>query len=331
MPFAVVTVNYRSPGLAIDCLRSLAEQVAANKGSRAIVVDNDSGDGSPALIAEAIRSEHWSSWASVVALPRNGGFSYGNNAAIEIAMESIPGLSCVVLINPDALAKPGAIGALVDFLDHHPSVGIVGAGIDNAEGLQEPSAHAFPSPLGELEGAARFSLLSSLLRPFVVTPPRQGDTRHCDWVSGSCMAIRREVLDKVGRFDEGFFLYFEEVDFCWRARSEGWSCWCLPWARIVHLEGASTGINRRGRRRSAYWFDSRRRFFVKHYGIAGLLAADALWVLGRCSLILRRGLGLGGGKGACDEPELFARDMIIGDIKALACGKVLRSSYGNTE
>src|SRR5262249_6671991 len=152
------------------------------------------------------------------------------------------------------------------------------------------SAHNAPSPLGELEAGARLGPLSRALARFAVTPPPQWEAHACDWVSGAALIVRREVLERIGPMDDGYFLYFEEVDYCTRARRAGWEVWFVPQSRIVHLEGASTGIHQVERRRPRYWFDSRRRYFVKHHGVAGLLAADALWALGRASLAARRAL-----------------------------------------
>jgi hypothetical protein len=128
--------------------------------------------------------------------------------------------------------------------------------------------------------------------------------------------IRRQVLEEIGALDEGYFLYFEEADFCTRARAAGWSVWCVSRSRVVHREGAATGIRDASRRRPEYWFDSRRRYFIKHFGVAGLLAADLLWAIGRGSLAMRRMLRLGRG-GEEAEPSCFARDLLWGDARWL--------------
>lgn len=318
----VVIVNYRTASLVLDCLESLSSMRSDLRGGRVVVVDNDSRDGSVGAIEAGIVAAGWSGWAEVVPLPRNGGFAYGNNAAIERALQLDADLATVVLLNPDTIVKPGAIAHLVGHLDQHPSVGIVGARIENEAGAPEVSAHTMPSPLGELEATARWGLLTRLLAAHAVSrPPRDAD-HACDWVSGACMAVRREVLDAVGPLDEGYFLYYEEVDFCFRAKRAGWSCWFVPEARVVHFEGASTGIRVARRRRPGYWYASRRRFFVKSYGVSGLLAADLLWAVGRCSLVCRRALGLGGRGTKDQEPSWFAFDLLWGDLKAVFNGEL---------
>jgi hypothetical protein len=205
------------------------------------------------------------------------------------------------MLNPDTTVKPGSIACLAAFLRSRPDAGIAGALIENEHGYCMTSAHADPSPLGELHGAAQFGLLSRWpLRR--LAEQQTAEPRRCDWVSGACMVVRREVLESVGPLDEGYFLYFEEVDYCVRARRQGWSCWFVPAARVVHFEGASTGIRLARRRRPAYWYASRRRFFVKCYGAFGLLLADFLWAIGRLTLVLRRALRLGGRSGQDEEP-----------------------------
>ena len=323
-PIFVAIVNYRTGSLVVDCLASLLPMLADLRGGRVIVVDNASGDDSAALIGTAIAQRGWSAWAELLPLPRNGGFAYGNNAAIARARELAPAFAAVLLLNPDTLARAGAIRYLVEHLDANPRTGIVGALIENEAGVPESSAHPAPSPLRELEDAARFAPLSRWLSGSDTAWVPRSAPHECDWVSGACMAVRREVLDAVGPMDEGFFLYFEEVEFCLRARQAGWQCWFVPVARVLHFEGAATGIRIARRRRPAYWYASRRRYFVKAFGVAGLLRADALWALGRFSLVTRRAVGLGGRHGRDDEPTWLALDLLLGDVKAFFSGELQR-------
>jgi len=323
-PIFVVIVNYRTGALAVDCLASLATMIDELRGGRVIVADNASGDDSLALIGAAIAQRGWSGWAELLALPRNGGFAYGNNAAIARVREIAPDFGAVLLLNPDTVASPGAVLRLAEHMDANPRAGIVGASIEDEAGVAQGSAHRQPSALTELDGAAQLGPLTRWLAGSASPWLPRAEPHECDWVSGACMAIRREVLDAIGPMDAGFFLYFEEVDFCLRARRAGWHCWYEPAARVRHFEGASTGIRTARRRRPAYWYDSRRRFFVKAYGIGGLLMADVLWALGRFSLVVRRALHLGGRAARDSEPERLARDLLGGDLKALARGELRR-------
>src|SRR5207253_1959248 len=112
---------------------------------------------------------------------------------------------------------PGALRELVAFMRSRPEVGIAGSRIEDVEGRPQGSARRFPSPLGELESAARLGLLSRILRRHAVPMAEDGRSMRCDWVSGAAMMIRTEVFSKVGLLDENYFLYYEEVDFCHRA------------------------------------------------------------------------------------------------------------------
>ena len=135
------------------------------------------------------------------------------------------------------------------------------------------------------------------------------------------MIIRRQVLEDIGLMDESYFLYFEEVDFCRRAYQAGWECWHVPDSHVIHLEGASTGIRTKAQRRAAYWFDSRRRFFAKHYGITGLVAADVLWFIGRLSYLLRSSLHLCTQNNTNCDPKWFMFDLLWGDLKSILVGR----------
>jgi GT2 family glycosyltransferase len=322
MRTCIVIVNYRTAALVADCLHSLVPQVGDLAGGRVLVIDNDSGDGSREAIAATVADQGWQAWVQVLSGGRNGGFSFGNNIGICEALSADPPPDCVLLLNPDTVVRPGAIAALVSFMRTNPQAGIVGSQLENAAGGIECSAHRAPSPLGDLDAGARLGVLSRLLERHVISPPVSPQAHPCDWVSGASMLVRREVLRDIGLMDEGFFLYFEEVDYCCRARAAGWQVWYAPESRVLHLEGASTGIHAKARRRARYWYDSRRRFFVKHHGVAGLLLADGLWAAGRLSFLLRRALRLGGHNDVHADPRWFMFDLLWGDLRALLAGRL---------
>jgi hypothetical protein len=315
----IVIVNYRTAELTIDCLRALSTQVPDLGGGHVVVVDNDSGDGSVEKLSAAIEREGWSGWTHVMPLDRNGGFAFGNNAGIRAALASPDHVDYVMLLNPDTVARKGAIKALVGFMDDHPRAGISGSLLENADGRMEYSAHRFHTPLSELDDSARLSLLSRLLRRYAVSHRPRTMAHQCDWVSGASLIVRREVIEQVGLLDDGYFLYFEEADFCWRAKKAGWEVWYVPQSRVMHLEGAATGIRTAVKRRASYWYDSRRRFFVKHYGVTGLVLADTLWALGRTMYLLRRLLRLGAG---APDPKWLMFDLLWGDLHAILTGQV---------
>src|SRR3954452_13342761 len=291
MNLLIVIVNYRTADLALDCLQSLRDEVACLPGTRVIVTDNASGDDSVERLEAAVRDNSWDGWATIQPLRQNGGFAAGNNAAIIPALAAEDPPRFILLLNPDTIVRPGAIRSLVDFLECRPEIGIVGSRLEEPDGTPQRSAFRFPTVLGELEGGLRFGPASRLLERWVCAPAVPAHSGPTDWVAGACMIVRREVFEAIGPLDEGYFMYFEEVDFCHRARRAGWSCWYYPDARVVHLVGRSSGVTDPRavrKRRPGYWFQARRRYFLKNQGRVATLLADLAWALGHASYRLRR-------------------------------------------
>ncbi|MDB5809265.1 MAG: hypothetical protein JWN94_1387 [Betaproteobacteria bacterium] len=316
----IVVVNYRTAALAIDCLHSIAAELPAFAHLHTVVVDNASNDGSVEALRAAIEANQWQVWASVIASERNGGFAYGNNVGIKHALNAAERPDYVMLLNPDTIVRPGALRALVDFMDSHSRAGIAGSLLENGDGTTDCSAHNAFTPLGELVAGANLGALSRALDRYAVSPPTQKIAHRCDWISGASLMVRSKVFAEIGLLDDNYFLYFEEADFCLRTRQAGWEIWFVPESRVVHLEGAATGIREVVRRRPRYWYESRRRYFIKHFGLSGLLRADALWAIGRTSLAVRRALRLGRG-GAGQDPKWYALDLLWGDLRSILDGR----------
>lgn len=278
----VAIVNYRTGGLAVGCLRSLVPEVAACPGTRVTVVDNCSGDGSAEVIAAAIESEGWSAWAQLLRAPVNGGFSYGNNQVVRPWLASPEPPDCFWLLNPDTQVLPGALRVLIDFLQTHPRAGIAGSSFLLGNDEPWPYAFRFPSIWSELANGLRLSIVGKLLKNRVGLR-RMGDVaEQVDWLPGASMLVRREVFQAAGLMDEGYFLYFEETDFSLAARRAGWETWYVPQSRVKHFVGQSTGVSGHHaalKRRPQYWFDSRRRYWVKNHGRFYAAATDLVWAL----------------------------------------------------
>jgi N-acetylglucosaminyl-diphospho-decaprenol L-rhamnosyltransferase len=273
---AVIIVSYRSAGLAIESLRSIqAERAVAGLAVRAVIVDNASGD--HPQISRAVAENGWSSWVTTVLAPRNGGFAYGNNLGIRHALDSGP-VDYLYLLNPDTQIRPGAIATLVRFLEGHPGIGIAGSSFENADGSEWPIAFRFPSLASEVAQASGLGPLMRLLdRWAVARHMSQKMSQQVDWICGASMMVRRAVLEALGGLDEGYFLYFEETDFCLRARRAGFATWYVPESRVMHVGGQSTGVTERNsmpKRLPAYWFESRRRYFTKAFGRAHAMLID---------------------------------------------------------
>jgi GT2 family glycosyltransferase len=289
----IAIVNYRTPALTIECLRSLEPEVLERGGTRVVVADNASGDGSAERIGQAITRNGWSRWASILPLDQNGGFSYGNNAVIRPALESVdpPPPEYVLLLNSDTIVFAGALAALVEFMDARQDVGIAGSRLEDPDGSHQHSRYRFHSVWSELDSGLKLGVVTRLLRNHVVAPPLVETAHPIDWVAGASMIVRRQVFHDIGLLDPGYFLYFEEADFCLNARRAGWPCWYVPSSRVLHLVGKSSGVTSTSEpaaRRPRYWFESRRRYFVKNHGRAYALFADAAWVTGFALWRIRR-------------------------------------------
>lgn len=304
-PVLVVIVNYRTPILTINCLRSLVSEVQSLPGMHVAVVDNDSGDTSVEQIGTAIKTEGWGEWVSLIPSDRNGGYAYGNNVAIRPVLESPNSPPYFLLLNPDTQVHAGAIKELLDFMEQHPDVGIAGSSFENADGTPWPIAFRFPTVLSELEDGLRLGVVTKLLSNWAVPQTMSDKEAQVDWVPGASMLIRRQVFESVGLMDEGYFLYYEETDFCLQARRVGWTCWYVPQSHVMHIAGQSTGVtvrDRRPKRMPQYWFDSRRRYFVKNYGLLYAALADAVWILSFSLWRVRRVIQR---KPDTDPPEFF--------------------------
>jgi N-acetylglucosaminyl-diphospho-decaprenol L-rhamnosyltransferase len=276
----IAIVTYRSAALTIDCLRSIeSERLTPGIRIRVVVVDNASGDAP--TIAEAIDENSWSSWVVLLKAPRNGGFAYGNNLAIERLYEDGPP-DYFHLLNPDTVLRKAAICALVQFLEAHSSVGIAGGSFETLDGSDWPFAFRFPSILSEFESGLQFGLATWALQRWVVAVEMTKIAQPIDWVPGASMMIRRAVIDSIGGFDENYFLYFEETDFCLRAKRAGFPTWYVPQSRVMHILGQSTKVTERRtipKRLPSYWFESRRRFFITAYGITYAMTVDVVALL----------------------------------------------------
>lgn len=310
----VVIVNYRTPALTIDCLHSLKSEVQNLPGTHVVVSDNASGDNSVEEISRAITKENWQNWVSFMPLDRNGGYAYGNNAVISKALESANPPAYILLLNPDTIVRPKALETLVNFMDENPTVGIAGSRLEDPDTTPQCSAFRFHTIQSELDNGLRLGIVTKLLSKWIIAPPVSDDNCATDWVAGASMIVRREVFESIGLLDEKYFMYFEEEDFCLAANKAGWPCWYVPASRVVHLVGQSSGVTdtkKPPKRLPGYWFDSRKRFFVKNYGRFYAAVADAVWVFAFILWRMRRSIQR---KPDSDPPQIlgdFIRNSVV--------------------
>lgn len=289
---AAVIVSYNTVALLRDCLTSLA---GCRLPLRVVVVDNGSRDGSPAMVRAAFPA------VELIEAGHNAGFAGGTNLGLA-ALGALP--DYLLVLNPDTVVHPGAIEALVDFLAAHPRVGLVGPRLLNPDGSFQPAAFRFPT----LTMAAL-----DLFPPGEVLPGRlYGSWWHgrypadggpapfpIDHPLGACMLVRRDVLATVGSMDERYFMYSEEVAWCWRIRRAGWAIWQVPAATVTHVGGASTRQFRHAML-VALW-RSRARFAAERGPPWRLAAHRAIVRAGMLRLALLAWLAYGRGQLARDE------------------------------
>jgi len=255
-----LTVCIVSWNTRADLARALASVFAceAEAAFEVIVVDNASTDGS----AEMVRREF--PGAQLIVNRFNRGFAAGNNQALRRARGRYR-----LLLNSDTVVHPGAFAEVVRFMDAHPDAAAAGLRILNPDRTLQYSCRRFPRlttglfrkvPLGRLIPDNRWN------REYLMSDWPHDTVREVDWVSGAVMCMRAEALAQVGLLDEGYYMYCEDVDWCYRARQAGWRIYYLPRAVVTHAIGRSS--DQRPLRMVAEFHRSMGRFYWKHYADA---------------------------------------------------------------
>ncbi len=280
---SIVIVNYNGGRLVLDCLASIDANPPTSR-FEVIVVDNASVDDSAARIAERFPQ------VDLVRLDRNLGLTVGFNRGAARARGRH-----VLSLDNDTVVLPGSLQAMVDFLDREPGAGACGCALIYPDGTPQLTARRFPHPLNALFG--RRSLLTRLFpgnpisrRYLMADEDRIDGPFEVDTLSTACMTVRREVIERVGAYDEAFFVYWSDTDWCRRIKQAGWTIHSLPGSRVIHNENI-TGRQRTGRRvrsvldfhRGAY------RYFRKHHIRSPLSPMNLIAVVGlsgRAALLL---------------------------------------------
>jgi N-acetylglucosaminyl-diphospho-decaprenol L-rhamnosyltransferase len=289
---AAVIINYKTPALTLDCLASLEPEIADLPGSQAFVVDNASSDDSVEVLNREIKARSWGSWAEVVSSPHNGGFSAGNNLGIAAAQRRSP-FDGYLLTNSDTIVRRGALKSMCSALWAEPDIGLAGPRLEWPSGEVQASCFHSIGPASEMASAAKTGLLSRLVGgdlPISTDPQNEASAAPVEWISFACVLLRAEAFRAIGPMDEGFFMYFEDVDYGRRARLAGWRIAYVPQARVVHLRGGRTPgefAQEERRRRPRFYYESRARYLAKYYGRSGPLRANLCWTLGRGVSLIR--------------------------------------------
>lgn len=281
-------LNYRTADMTLEAARGLEKALRRVPDSRFMIVDNDSQDGSFERLRDAVLREGWGDRCEVVASGHNGGFGAGNNIAIRKNLQSDDPAEYFLLLNSDAIPAENAIETLVAFMDAHPDAGMAGSYIHGPDGEPHCTAFRFPTVVSELEGESQTGPVSKLFAQYVVPLGIPEHNTEVPWTAAVCMIVRRATLEKIGLFDETFFLYFEETDLCRRARDAGYKVYYVRDAHVSHIGSVSTGMKQLDKPMPAYWFEARKHYFRKHHGDTYATVADVAWLTGRSLRGVRR-------------------------------------------
>lgn len=238
-----------------------------------VVVDNGSMDGS----ADMMKAEFPS--VALVALEKNIGFGAASNRGIHRCRSEH-----IYLINADTRVKPGSVEALNRYLESHPEAAMIGPRMLNPDGTLQTSCFYYPTPLHVflyISGSYKFIPHLPILKKRSLQKVSSQTPMAVPWIHGAALAFRRDQIQSLGGFDEAFFLYFEEVDLCYRLTLQGQQMHFMPEAEIIHLGGGTT-VQRRA------WFyieffASLAHFYRKHYSM--LLLAELVLIVKLVALL----------------------------------------------
>lgn len=291
---SIIIVSWNVADLLTDCLRSIYANDDGRYALEVIVVDSASSDDSVARVRR--------SFPQAILLPQseNLGFTRCNNIGLAQARGRY-----LMLLNPDTVVIGSALQDMIAYLDAHPSVGIVGPHTLNTDGTTQSSRRRFPSrriaffESTWLQGIAPRAWLDDY---YIAAPPDDA-VIAVDWVQGSALMARREVYEQIGGLDDGYVMYFEELDWCHRARLAGWGAVYLGTAQIVHHGGKSS--EQVSARRHIHFQQSKLRYFRRYHGATFALSLRAFLLLSYGWQII-----LEGAKGALGSQPALRRERV---------------------
>lgn len=276
---SIIVVNWNVKDLLRRCLTSVIASLGSGKGSQLsselIVVDNASSDGSVAMLRDEFPIVH------LVANQENVGFTKGNNQGVAWSDGRY-----VLLLNPDTEIVGDAFGEMVAYMDAHHGVGALGPQLLYPDGQVQSSRRRFPdlrTAYLESTFVQQWFSGSGILKRYYVLDASDDETLSVDWVVGACLLMRRETMKEVGPLDERFFMYSEELDWCYRAKQMGWEVVYLPTAKVIHHVGKSS--EQVLSVQHVQFQRSKVLFFKKHHGswrgetLRVFLLATYLWQL----------------------------------------------------
>jgi len=252
---SVCIVTYQAKTLLRNCLQSLYKNTQSS--IEVIIIDNGSSDGTSAMLKDEFQG------VQIIVNSQNEGFTRPMNRALRVSQGRN-----LLQLNPDTIILPGALDRLAQFLDTHPEVGICGPKVLNQDHtLQAPCRRGESRPWAVISYFSGLSTLfpdSEFFGQYLMNYKDEDETHAVAGVSGSCMLVRKGVIEQIGYLDERFFAFQEDADYCFRAREAGWEIYYVPGAQIVHY--GSMGGSQVHPYRSIYeWHKSYYLFYRKNF------------------------------------------------------------------
>lgn len=278
----IVIVSYQCCKLLCECLTCLREH-APHAPTRVFVVDNGSTDGT----VEMVRGDFPE--IELEPSPENLGFARANNLAIGSGTGRY-----VLVLNPDTRVTEDALEKLIGLMEARPEIGICGCRLELEDGTFDHAAkRAFPTPLSAFAHFTGIGRRANAPARFAQYRAPDVESGPVDAVNGAFMLMRRSALDEVGLFDEGYWMYMEDLDLCYRFKEAGWVTWYEPSATVIHVKAGSSGHIRAARLNWAFHYGMY-RFYRKHYAGRNAHAMNALVYTGIASKlaisVLRNGM-----------------------------------------
>ncbi len=262
MKLSICIVSWNTKELLQQCLSSIYKYPPKCE-FEVFVTDNNSPDGTPDMVAKDFPQ------VFLIKNKENLGFAGANNQIIEKAKGKH-----ILLLNPDTEVFDGSMDTLINFLDNNKDAGVVAPKLVNSDGSLQRSCMGFPT-LGAM--VMRQLFLEALLpfnpytKKYLMSGFKHDKLAEVDQPMGACLLVRKEIIDKIGPFDSGYYMFFDEVDLCFRIKKAGWKIFFDPASTVMHHGG--TAVKKWSPfKLSKVWTASRNHFFKKHYGDPALFA-----------------------------------------------------------
>lgn len=258
MKISIIIVNWNTKDLLRGCLESVYQNPPQGE-FEVFIIDNASTDGSPEMVEKEFPQ------VKLIKNKENVGFAKANNQAIKLAQGKY-----ILLLNSDTEILPNAFDEMLSLMDKNPKIGVLGCQLLNRDGSIQDSCGYFPSITATLfTKVQRASMVGRLFKRLPSSQQKVEKEKEVDWVTGACLMVRKEAIEKVELLDEKMFMYFEDNDWCWRFKKAGWKVYVTPKAKVIHHSGAS--LRKASKRIILDYRKSQYRLYKKHLSWFSLL------------------------------------------------------------